>query len=615
MRRFTGLLAAVVAATAVWALTPASATPTTQATGEPRPIVGGWLGWWAGDAAVDRLVDESAGAVPEVNIFWWFFAGRSKPLCTYSRFDGGCVQSATPWTNPTLDAQRVRLQAAGIKVLASITDLGPTYAGQLAPYLAEEVDRTAYAAQIAEWAVKAGVDGVDLDWENFAFRDGSSTWPTTKPYWVAFIRTLSAQLKSKGLLLSATVPGGVPPFRGDGTPNPGTGYSVYAWSEIIPFVDRLRIMAYDYSWTYPGPIGPNAWAREVVRSAVAQVGEQYARRVWIGVPQYGRDWVRRTSTGGFLTRNCPTTWTPNLTRVTVTTAGNARALAESANVTVTWDEEAGEWWFRYTAATAGTVPADGGGREPRACQARREVWFADADSALARAALVPEFRIGGIAVWNLEDVEADFYAQAAEYAVTVAPQPTVVEVRPPRVARYGMDVPVRVFASSAAEVPAGARIGLLWSASEDGPRTRVGMGVLGADGSAVVTAKVTASGFWWATVAGSWARQSGVSTNAAATDARYAMTVGATDPSPARGQEVRIYATMTPAVKGTPAQFQRRVRGTWKTFQAVSVSRGGGVSARFTPQVARDLEFRFVVSASPGIVRTVSPILTLTVGR
>ncbi len=607
-RCMAALAAAVITATAA----PALAAPVEQA---PRPVVGGWFGWWAADSAINRVIDESAGAVPEVNIFWWFFAGRSKPLCTYSRFDGGCVTSATPWTNPTLDAQRQRLQQAGIKVLASITDLGPTYAGQLAPYLTEETDRRAYAAQITDWAVKAGVDGVDLDWENFAFRDGSSTWPTTKPKWVAFIRELSAQLHAKGLLLSATVPGGVPPFRTDGTPNPGTGYSVYAWSEIIEFVDRLRIMAYDYSWTYPGPIGPNDWAGEVVRSAVAQVTDRYAHRIWIGVPQYGRDWVRRTSTGGFLTQNCPATWTPNASRETVTNGQEARALAVAEGVDVTWDADAGEWWFRYTAATPGTVAGTGGTRVARTCQARREVWFADSKSAVARAALVPEYRIGGIAVWTLGDVDPDFYSTTAEYAFSIAPQPTEVQVQAPRVAKHGAMVAVRVSATSTAEVPAGAKVGLLWSATVDGARTRVGSGVLGGDGTATITAPVGRSGYWWANVGGSWARRSGASDQIVGTSVRYNVTVSASDPTPVRGQEVRIAALMTPAVKGTAVQFQRRVLGEWKTLQALTVSMGGGASARFTPKVARELEFRFVIAASDGIVRTTSPILTLSVSR
>jgi hypothetical protein len=78
---------------------------------------------------------------------------------------------------------------------------------------------------------------------------------------------------------------------------------------------------------------------------------------------------------------------------------------------------------------------------------------------------------------------------------------------------------------------------------------------------------------------------------------------------------VRIAALMTPAVKGTAVQFQRKVLGTWTTLRGLSVSRGGGASARFTPKVARDLQFRFVIAASDGIVRTTSPIVTLSVSR
>ena len=43
-------------------------------------------------------------------------------------------------------------------------------------------------------------------------------------------------------------------------------------------------MAYDYSWSVPGPIGPNSWATLVADSAVKQVGQEYADRVWIGAP-------------------------------------------------------------------------------------------------------------------------------------------------------------------------------------------------------------------------------------------------------------------------------------------------------------------------------------------
>ena len=126
--------------------------------------------------------------------------------------------------------------------------------------------------------------------------------------------TLGAKLRAKGLILSATVPAGTYPFLADGSPNPGTGYWVYAWDEIIDHVDRLRIMAYDYSYSSPGPIGPWPWANDVTASALAQVAEDtpsHRKKVWLGIPQYSRNWVRQNPDGSYVTRaECPAGWKP-----------------------------------------------------------------------------------------------------------------------------------------------------------------------------------------------------------------------------------------------------------------------------------------------------------------
>jgi len=90
-----------------------------------------------------------------------------------------------------------------------------------------------------------GYDGIDLDWEGFAFNDGQSTWATTRVYWVAFVKSLYVALHRRGRMLAITVPGGL------GTSSDSTGYWVYAWSQIGPYLDRLRVMAYDYSVSRP----------------------------------------------------------------------------------------------------------------------------------------------------------------------------------------------------------------------------------------------------------------------------------------------------------------------------------------------------------------------------
>ena len=72
-------------------------------------------------------------------------------------------------------------------------------------------------------------------------------------------------------------------------------------------------MAYDYNWSSPGPIGPNDWATQVAQSAVQQVGEEYAERVWIGAPQYGRNWPLQAGTGWSVNAECPAGWKPKET--------------------------------------------------------------------------------------------------------------------------------------------------------------------------------------------------------------------------------------------------------------------------------------------------------------
>lgn len=393
------------------------------------PYVSGWFGYWEEDSVVQALADAGTTSVPEVNIFWWGFDGPSLPLCTLEP-DSTCTDdTVSPWTNGHLDGQRRILQAAGIPVLGSIVD--ETRAGTLSAYLSTDDTRVAFANQIAEWTEKAGLDGVDLDLEKFAFGDGKASWPTTKPRWIAFIKTLAKTLHAKDLILSATVPAGAYPFIessvrktddcGDplgpvGSPNPGTGYCVYAWKEIVGPVDRLRIMAYDYSWDVPGPIGPAPWAEKVVESALLQVGEKNRSKIWLGIPQYGRNWIRQNADGSYVTRgDCPAGWVPDSGAAGVPgmlsqSIARAQFIANRERVTPTWNEEYGEYTFRYW------YPYDG--KDPQGvavqCDAEREVWYADTRSAEVKADIVDATNIGGVAVWEFGYVLDGFYSAMAQ---------------------------------------------------------------------------------------------------------------------------------------------------------------------------------------------------------
>lgn len=424
------------------------------------PYVSGWFGYWEPDSAVQALADKGTATVPEVNIFWWSFDSAERPLCTYNT-DSSCSTSGeTPWTNPHLDGQRRILQGAGIPVLGSIVDGSP--AGVLSAYLTTDDSRAAYAAQIADWTEKAGLDGVDLDWEKFAFADGRDTWETTKPRWVAFIKTLAAKLHARGLVLSATVPAGTYPFLSDGRPNPGTGYWVYAWDEIIDHVDRLRIMAYDYSYTSAGPIGPWPWANEVVSSAIAQVASARPanrNKIWLGIPQYSRNWVRQNRDGSYVTRGeCPAGWAPTAGAAGVPgmlsqSIERAQQIAARERVTPTWDATYGEYTFRYWITTDGMA-----GGQAAQCTAEREVWYADTRSAKLKANIVTDQRIAGLAVWEFGFVLDGFYSQMAR---KIAP-PLEVRVNFDNTIRKGESTRVHGKVLRGDAAVAGAKVAVTW---------------------------------------------------------------------------------------------------------------------------------------------------------
>lgn len=613
--RLIGAAAATMSALLVGSLLIAAPAATAQT--KPRPVVTGWFGWWASDASVTALATQNEGVIDEVNMFWWAFAGAKNPLCTYDNGDynnngqwGDCLTgSSTPWTTPKFDRQRQILQNAGVRIQASITDLSPTQGGALSSYLSTSKRRQAYVKQIVDWAVKAGVDGVDLDMENFAFRDGRDSWAATKPRWVAFVKLLGKKLHEKNLTLSATVPGGVPPFQSNGQPNPGTGYWVYAWDEIISSVDRLIIMAYDYSYTVPGPIGPNNWASEVARSAVAQVGEQYSTRVWIGAPQYGRNWIRRDGSAYVTAKDCPTGWTPNADQVRLTvTPERALTLAAREKIEPTWNGTFGEWSFRYDSPTPGRA-----GGKAVTCTAKREVWFADTRSALARASVVPTLQIGGIGVWDFGTVQPDFYPKLAAYGREIAPVATKVSIAAPKTVGYGRNVRIDVTTSSTAGPAADATATLRWRASgSSATPARVAEIALDPRGRGSFVVPAEATGEWSVQVSGSWARRSATSAPAT-TRVRWLVDRSASTTEPLVRQSVTLTASVQPATEGVTLRLQRKAAKGWTTVRTLTTDAAGSVTTSVRATSAKKVVFRFVAAGKDGYVAGNSKAITLDV--
>ncbi|HCL71142.1 MAG TPA: hypothetical protein DIC65_08900, partial [Actinobacteria bacterium] len=261
----------------------------------PDRVISGWMPYWMTSPSQPVGIDSAvanADLFEDVSPFWYSAIARK----------GGGVQVALNpnFTNGSANVAWAmeRLRAAGMVVIPAIADASGK--GRMAATLADPALRGQHVADLVALVVNNGYDGLDLDYENFAFVDGSKTWDATLPNWTTFVAELGAALRAQGKLLSATVPG---PCDTRNRCGGRSGYWVYNIPGIAPHVDRIRIMAYDYTVRSIGPIAPIDWVRANVEHAVTVMDPA---KLQIGVPTYGRARTRTKAGGGYrLSGVCP----------------------------------------------------------------------------------------------------------------------------------------------------------------------------------------------------------------------------------------------------------------------------------------------------------------------
>jgi HAD superfamily hydrolase (TIGR01509 family) len=265
------------------------------------------------------------------------------------------------------------IRDTGGKVVPSVSDAMP--AGGMAGVLADAHTRTQHVRALAQLVSDNGYDGLDLDYEQFAFTDDKATWETTRGDWVAFVTELADVLHAQDKLLTVSVP----PIYDTGR-TADSGYWVYDYAAMSDVVDRIRIMGYDYSVGEPGPIAPLDWVRSAVRAAKKAVGDD--SKLVLGVGLYGRNWVVATK------GTCPA----SAEGTTPVTQRSVQELATKRNAVPVHDPATQEASFTYQldVTDAGV-----------SCTQTREVHYIDEEGARARVDLARQERIGGVAFWAL----------------------------------------------------------------------------------------------------------------------------------------------------------------------------------------------------------------------
>ena len=345
--------------------------------GTPRKILTGWIPYYSMKTSLPASLN-NADLIKEVMPFWYTLRYNSKTKVA------SIVDLYAP-ANPSIPiaSPLETMRSAGFQIIPTITD--GTAKLVLSNLLASPANRSKIAKTIFDFVITNNFDGIDLDFEGFAFVDGSTTWAKTAPLWAALVKELSLLLRAKDKLLSVSTPYNFNPSERQ------KGYTVYAWPQIAPYIDRLRIMTYDYSVSKVGPIGPIAWTEKTVAYATSIMP---ASKVYIGIAGYGRDWV--TKVDGV----CPAPFAKAVkvgAKAATFLMRNAADTAATYKTTPVFDTKTAEATFTYTKSYEGTTAAG----LSTTCTATRTAWYQNAQSYKMRADLVAKYKLGGLTAWTL----------------------------------------------------------------------------------------------------------------------------------------------------------------------------------------------------------------------
>ena len=453
------------------------------------------------------------------------------------------------------------MRKSGLKLIPTITD--GTDKLVLSGYLAKPEVRTTIVKTIVDLVNKYSFDGIDLDFEGFAFVDGNTTWPKTAPNWVLFVKELSVALRAQQKLLSVSAPYAFNPAEKQ------KGYYVYSWAEIASSIDRLRIMTYDYSVAKPGPIGPISWTEKTLRYAISIMP---ASKVFIGLPGYGRDWI----TG--VTGTCPVTAPPGLkagAKAATFRMNYAAAKAAIDLAVPTFDVKSSEATYSYQQTFNG-LTAKGAAT---ACTVNRTVWYQNDRSYLERMNLVAKYRLGGAALWTLgmEDLAATTAMRNVALAIapdTVLSTLTVEQVNSKGVF-YGGVFTMRGALTLKDKSPvAGIPVSLEIKRVNENFWTPIAELTSALDGTVSVPVTIGASASFRFTTQGTWERAESLSNEAKVVLlSRIVLDRPTTVKS---GKDLTVKGTLLPVLAGQVVLLQKFVSGKWQNIGTATTTGTNG---------------------------------------
>lgn len=338
LRRVTTTALAALTLT-VPALTVATPAATAATAPKPQRLVSGWLPYWSMTAAKANVTGN--GDLVSIASPFWYDARSTTAISGHSGAGNTAVIAD--------------LRRKGIKVVPTVTDgVSPA---TLSKIMNTTSLRKAHVNALVNLAVAKGYDGLDLDYEKMCFGSTRTQRPALRTGFTLLVRDLSAALHARKKMLTIAV--------APTTANvPGTAAYVYDYRALGRYVDRFRIMTYDYSWRggTAGHVAPITWQNRVINYATSTMPRS---KVQMGIPAYGYNWGK--------------TGTP----ATSVTYAQAIALQKQYKAARKWDAYAQSPYFTYRDAKKVT----------------HRVYYTDAAAILARVNLAKKLGINGVTFW------------------------------------------------------------------------------------------------------------------------------------------------------------------------------------------------------------------------
>lgn len=202
--------------------------------------------------------------------------------------------------------------------------------------------------QLVTYALKAGLDGINVDFESLSEDVGI--------HFLQFLRELSIQCHENNLVLSVD------------NPVPEDFTSHYDRAEQGKVVDYVIIMGYDehYVGSDAGSVASLPWVEQGVKDTLAEVP---AKRTILAIPFYTRLW--KTTDGGALT---------------------SEAIGMDQAQQAISDNGAETYWDKTTSQNYGTYEGNG---------ATYQIWLEDSKSIAEKVKLIPKYKLAGVAEWKL----------------------------------------------------------------------------------------------------------------------------------------------------------------------------------------------------------------------